>query len=451
MDQMAAQAPAEDPVFLRVLREHFSAEPAAFPVLAEKFESSDHPNVQRAIDTFLAEKQRTSRLLGVTGDQAFTYGMAGLAQLITAAPSGMWGGGSAAEGPVQYVNLRLEDDKVAACVQCGLYLISEGEQRLALLVRGPSEMGLGRNVHLEAMAPDRTRAERLLADLRLLMRKHNVYRGRVVSLSLGQHHELQVNFHRLPEISAEQIILPEGLLRRIERQTVSFAKHSEKLLAMKRHLKRGLLLHGAPGTGKTLTAMYLASRMPDRTVLLLTGRAMALIQQSCAMARVLQPSLVILEDVDLVAEERTREGACSALLFELLNQMDGLSDDADIVFLLTTNRPEILEPALASRPGRIDQAIEVPLPDAECRKRLFRLYGRGLNMKLERLEAFIERTEGASAAFIRELLRRAALFAAEEFIDEPEVADRHVSEALQELVVAGGELTKSLLGMRKSP
>ena len=57
--------------------------------------------------------------------------------------------------------------------------------------------------------------------------------------------------------------------------------------------------------------------------------------------------------------------------------MDGLADDADLLFVLTTNRPDILEPALAARPGRIDQAIEVPPPDADCRRRLLELYGKG--------------------------------------------------------------------------
>jgi hypothetical protein len=449
LDQMAAQAPAEEPVFLRLLREHFSAEPASFPVVGEKFEASEHPNLQKAIDTYLAERGRSGRLIGVTGDQAFAYGMIGLSQLIMPAKAGLWGGASVVEGPVQYVNLSLQDDEVFACVQCGLYLINDGEHRLAVLVRGPSEMGINRNVHVEAMGSDRARAEKLLADLRLLMRRQNVYRGHVVSLTLTQQQDLQVNFHRLPAISRDQIILPEGLLNRIERQTLGFAKHSRTLLAMKRHLRRGLLLHGAPGTGKTLTAMYLASCMRDRTVLLLTGRGMGLVQQSCAMARVLQPSMVILEDVDLIAEERTREGACAAVLFELLNQMDGLAEDADIVFLLTTNRPEILEPALASRPGRIDQAIEIPLPDAASRRRLFELYGRGLTLRLEQMDHFIERTEGASGALIRELLRKAALFAADESADRPIVMDRHVKEALHELVVAGGDLTKSLLGVRK--
>src|SRR5262249_54373669 len=143
--------------------------------------------------------------------------------------------------------------------------------------------------------------------------------------------------------------------------------------------------------------------------------ALGAVESSCAMARALQPSMVVLEDVDLVAEARARPGVGSnPLLMELLNQMDGLADDADVVFLLTTNRPGLIEPALAARPGRIDQAIKIPLPDAGCRRRLFALYGRGLELRITDWDRFVEKTEGASAAFIRELLRKAALFAADE-------------------------------------
>ena len=63
-----------------------------------------------------------------------------------------------------------------------------------------------------------------------------------------------------------------------------------------------------------------------------------------------------------------------------MNEMDGLGPQAEVIFLLTTNRPEVLEPALSARPGRIDQAIEFPLPDDGCRRRLFELYGRGLDL-----------------------------------------------------------------------
>jgi ATP-dependent 26S proteasome regulatory subunit len=272
-----------------------------------------------------------------------------------------------------------------------------------------------------------------------------VYRGRVISLEAARDGSATVKFHRLPRIARDGIILPAGILERVERQTVRFSALKDALVRMGRHVKRGVLLYGPPGTGKTLTAMYLASCMPDRTILLLTGRTFGLIEQSCAMARLLQPATVILEDVDLVAEERTRQNmSCNTVLFELLNQMDGLADDADVLFMLTTNRPDILEPALAARPGRIDQAIEIPLPDAECRDRLLGLYGGGLSLELVDRARLVARTKGVSAAFVRELLRRAALFAADEGLGA--VSDRHVDVALQELVVDGGPLTQSLLG-----
>ncbi|MGH2704352.1 MAG: AAA family ATPase [Actinomycetota bacterium] len=160
--------------------------------------------------------------------------------------------------------------------------------------------------------------------------------------------------------------------------------------------------------------MHLVAQMPDRTVILLTGPALGLIKRSCALARLLEPSMVALEEVDLIAEERTREGTPTWLLFEPLNEMDGLAEDVDVIFLLTTNRPDLLEPALAARPGRIDQAIEVPLPDAEGRRRLLERYARGLDFGDVDVERVVERTKGASGVFIRELLRKAAVFAADE-------------------------------------
>ena len=101
-------------------------------------------------------------------------------------------------------------------------------------------------------------------------------------------------------------------------------------------------------------------------------------------------------------------------------------------------------PSLAARPGRIDQAVEVPVPDLECRRRLFELYGQRLRVSAP-LEPYVERTAGASAAFIRELLRKAALFAADDG-GELEVKARHFDEALHEMVVEGGDLTKSVRG-----
>jgi hypothetical protein len=445
IDQMSAAAPAEEPVFRRRLREHFEREPNELPTLTEKFPTYDHANLHIAVESELSGTDCSVETYGVISPHP--YMSATLSMLAAPAKSGIMGDGQLSEGSVEYVNLTLADDRVLSCVQSGLFFVKRGGEPLAILMTGPAqEFHPMAQVGIQVMASSREVAEKFLASLRTAMRKRNVYRGHVLSLAETRMGGTEIKFHRLPGVRRENIILPTGLLERIERQTVRFSQLSEKLIAAGRHLKRGILLHGRPGTGKTMTAMYIAQAIENRTVLLLTGRGQGMIEQSCALARALQPSIVILEDVDLVAEERTRPGAACAgpLLFELLNQMDGLADDADVLFLLTTNRPDILEPALASRPGRVDQAVEIPLPDAQCRQRLFELYADKLRVGTVNWESIIQRTEGASPAFIRELMRKAALFAADEGSDI--VEDRHLDEAIHELVVEGGALTQSLLG-----
>jgi ATP-dependent 26S proteasome regulatory subunit len=117
------------------------------------------------------------------------------------------------------------------------------------------------------------------------------------------------------------------------------------------------------------------------------------------LARLLQPAMVVIEDVDLVARDREDMGPCEeSMLNNLLNEMDGLKQDADILFILTTNRPEQLESALASRPGRIDQAIEVPVPDEIGREKLVHLYAKGLPIGDTIVAEVARRTKGVSAA-----------------------------------------------------
>jgi hypothetical protein len=447
LDQMSSAAPVVEPVFRRQLQDHFGCEPNLLPTLSEKFPNHDHANVHSALEAEFSRADCSVVTLGVISPHSYTN--ATLSMLAAPGKAGLMGAEGPTEGPVQYVNITLDDNRVMPCVQSGLFLVKHAGEPLAVLMSGPSkEFHLMAQVDVQVMAPSRDVAERFLAGLRTNMRKRNVYRGHVISLAETRMGNVEIKFHRLPSVCREKIILPKGLLERIERQTVRFTELSEKLVAAGRHLKRGILLHGPPGTGKTLTAMYVARAIQNRTVLLLTGRGQGMIEQSCTLARALQPAIVILEDVDLVAEERTRPGAACAgpLLFELLNQMDGLADDADVLFLLTTNRPDILEPALAARPGRVDQAIEIPLPDEQCRLRLFELYSDKLTLGEVHWETFVNRTEGASGAFIRELMRKAALFAADE--SNSSVEDRHLDEAIHELVVEGGLLTQSFLGFR---
>jgi hypothetical protein len=203
----------------------------------------------------------------------------------------------------------------------------QGEVRLAILIHGAKER-FHPKVTVEVMSRDRAVAERFLDELRREMRRRSD-RGRVVSLKTEDSSTVRVQFQSLPNIDRGSIILPDGLLDRIERHTIAFARHTQKLRSAGRHLKRGILLHGVPGTGKTLTAMYLLQRMAERTVVLLTGVDMRLFGKSCALARLLVPSIVVIEDIDLLAQ--ARGNAPSPMLMELLNEIEGVGDDASAV------------------------------------------------------------------------------------------------------------------------
>ena len=183
-----------------------------------------------------------------------------------------------------------------------------------------------------------------------------------------------ITFVRRPDLPADQVILPEGTLDHVRAHVVGLAEHREELRARGQHLKRGILLYGPPGTGKTHTVRHLIGSSQDTTVVLLSGQQFQFVTDAAQVARAHQPAIVVLEDCDLVAEDRDYGPSGRPLLFTLLDAMDGLDADADVTFLLTTNRVQQLERALVQRPGRVDLAVEIPLPDAEARAALIRLY-----------------------------------------------------------------------------
>ena len=421
--------------------EHLKTDASEVPVLSETFESYDHVNVQRAIDRFLSSRGRKHELVGVAGSRNMS-----LSDLIaTKALSGLQ------TGPVDRVNVASGPETVEDCVLVGLYFVADRGKPSILFVRGPDPTCGRQDCMLEVASADPEWGRALLDQIRDGMNSDNVYRGHVISFAdtnIGRYGVGPMVFWQRPLITSDQVILSDGLLELIERQVFAIAEHRERLLRGGQHLKRGLLLHGPPGTGKTHTVRYLLGKAVEHTVIVLTGGAMRYVRQACALARLLQPAIVVLEDVDLVARQREYDEGGNPLLFEVLNQLDGIADDADIVFVLTTNRADLLEPALAARPGRVDLAIEIPLPGDDERRRLYRLYGRALMVGEGIDDEVVRRTAGVTASFLRELVRKAALQAAVSGSGNGRirVEDAHVMTALEELLAERSALTRVLLG-----
>jgi cell division protease FtsH len=437
MQAMTAAAERGESVLGARIRAHLGHDPKELPRTSVEFATTDHVNLQLALEAVL----RDPEVLGFsTSGPAGFMPPVGLSELL--AGHGM--AGRIELAPVQYVDVEVGDGRVVRCVLAGVFLTRLAEAPVVLVLSRSERPFGGAALRLEGVSPQEHAVSDLVKELRAAMREHNVYRGRVISLHGGEERSITVEFHALPKIERDAVIFPEGALQRLERHTVKVAQHAERLRTSGRHLKRGVLLHGPPGTGKTLSINYLLGAMTGRTTVLLTGRGLGLIEPAVAIARELAPATVVLEDVDLVAAERTMPIGDNGVLFELLNQMEGLDEDTDLLFLLTTNRADVIEPALATRPGRIDLAFETPLPDEQCRRRLVRLYAGEVTLDPIQEQDIVARTEGLTGAFVKELMRQAELRAALE--DRAHATGTDAVAALDELLEERSTLTRRLLG-----
>ena len=356
--------------------------------------------------------------------------------------------------PPQYEEIDIGEAEPVRCLKIGLWLLESDGNRYAVLLSPSMEYGrvVGVRFQIATFANDdgAQTTERFFKALERAVNDCRSYRGKI--LSLEQQHNFSgqstgIKVHKLRTVERDEVILPSTTLALLERNIIQFVTRREKLAAFGQATKKGILFYGPPGTGKSHTIHFLAGALKGNTMLLITAEQVGLLGEYMALARLLQPSVVVIEDVDLIARDReSMGGPCEeALLNKLLNEMDGLKEAADILFILTTNRPESLEAALASRPGRVDQAIEFPLPDEEGRTKLVRLYGKGTNLSDELIATIVSRTENVSAAFIKELIRRSVQFQLErERADGLEAQD--VENALDEMLFSGGSLNVKLLG-----
>jgi DNA polymerase III delta prime subunit len=431
-----------------LVRDFLGPDGTRHSVVTRSLPQFEHVNLQTAVDAWSARPGRTVDVRGVAMPPH--YHALSLQQLV------------AGEGlpPLRLTAPALADlpngpGSTLGCLRLALLLIADGDGRYVMLIQAPGDHqpGLQPGLQIEVAGLPVDAAQRLLAELDRLRAELNVYRGHLLDVSLDPMGQISLAFSDPPGVGRDDVVLPDSVLSRVERHALSVAIHRDVLLAAGQHLKRGLLLYGPPGTGKTHTTRYLLGEMTGYTRLVLTGRTLVTVGAVTDLARALLPSVVVLEDVDLVAEERSHGPASSPVLFDLLDAMDGAAPDADLLFLLTTNRADLLEPALAARPGRVDVAIEIALPDAAARERLLNLYGQHVPLTLTETDVSlaVERTDGTTASFIKELIRRSVL---ESLHDDPAltaVTGAHLHQALDDLLDAAQEVTRTLLGVGVDP
>lgn len=381
------------------LQAHLGVTGAAVPNTSASFAPIERANVQIALDHLEAGAAHWE-VIGLQADISHFGG----ASLVGMVSGGFRGPG---ESAAEYESVETGPGTNVSSLRAGIVLTElDGEAVAAMVYRrdlGDDEL------RFEIAAATQPTADAFLRRVRELMDLHDVMRGKVLTFSYGRRGGLAMAFATVPAVARHEVILADGQLDAIEEHAFGISEVGDRLTEAGQHLKRGLLLHGPPGTGKTHTVSYLLSRATGRTTVILSGASAGAVGQAGTIARNLQPATIVIEDVDLIGTDRSLPGGDhNPILFQLLNEMDGLAEDVDVLFVLTTNRADLLEPALAARPGRIDQAIEIGLPDARARRALFELYLR-TEVDPDVVDVAIGRTAGAAAAFVKELSRRAVL------------------------------------------
>jgi hypothetical protein len=256
--------------------------------------------------------------------------------------------------------------------------------------------GSSRYVRLYFRKADTEKVTEFITQLRLFMKSNALFKGEKLLFTRRG----WVEMLEYPKLDWNDVILSPQIKREFELNLLTPLNEGVDCIVKGIPWRRGLLLGGLAGTGKTQVCRVLCNQLKDVTVLWATPKAIQ-DEDDIAMlfdaARHYYPTLIIIEDIDFIGV--SRDFSQDPSLGELLSQLDGNDPNFGIFVIATTNRPEMLDNALANRPSRFDVLIEFKLPDKDSCKNLIKLFSKNMvfdkELNLENLALSMKDLTGA--------------------------------------------------------
>ena len=252
------------------------------------------------------------------------------------------------------------------------------------------------------------------------------------------------------------------------KEIIDYLKFPKKFEKMGARIPKGILLVGPPGTGKTLLAKAVAGEADvpfysisgSDFVEMFVGVGASRVRSMFENAKKTAPCMIFIDEIDAVGRQRGAgigggHDEREQTLNQLLVEMDGINDNAGIVIIAATNRPDVLDPALL-RPGRFDRQITVALPDRNGRRAILGVHARNKHLSSEiDLDALAKRTPGFSGADLENVLNEASILAVRE--DSNVITMKHLDEAIDRVMMGPAkksrtydEKTKKLVAYHES-
>lgn len=314
-----------------------------------------------------------------------------------------------------YVDVSTDYDKRENLLMRGQLLIEKDDARFVVTV----DVLPRYHATMQVQGPEKQKdkIEAFVNGVMSIAKKENFYRGKRIEFS--EH----IHFLNVEGKPWDEIILDPSTKREVKANTVEFLRRGNYWVEFGIPRKRGVLLAGDPGTGKTLICKALMAESDGITCITTSAYKLSAneyITDLYKMAQDLSPCVVFIEDIDLIGLNREEyHYQHGPALLSLLNVLDGVEEKHEIVTVATTNNWEALDRAISKRPSRFDRVIKLSLPSLEERKELVGLLCQKIPID-ERIQEYMAgKAEGCTPAQLQEIIYGLAIEYTEESSEAP--------------------------------
>lgn len=306
--------------------------------------------------------------------------------------------------PMEYENIEIATKQEKKIYDEGYLFLEKNESKIVLNI-----YSIGSDYFKVKMYYNQqTEAENFFKTLKSYAKENNYLKNQKITPELTF---LPIEAH----YTWDSVILDNETKQRVQKNLDVILKNIDVYKANGIAFKRGIILKGEPGVGKTLIGKILCN-VADCTVIWVTPKYLeksANISRIGELARELSPTILFLEDIDLYGS--AREGNFhKTLLGELMNQLDGIEENKNVIVVATTNRGDELEKALRNRPGRFDDVIEIKKPGVDEVEKMLLLYTGRVETNNLNCRTIAEKCENYTGAHVKDLVDLAIMTAIDE-------------------------------------